>query len=123
MPTIVHFDLPADEPERARKFYEALFGWKFQAPPGMDNYFLVETTARDGSKGLAGGMGKRMLPEQRILNYVGVDSLDESMAKAEELGAKVASPKMAVPGWGWLATIQDTEGNLIGLWQEDKSAQ
>ncbi len=123
MPTIVHFDLPADELERAKKFYESLFGWTFMAPPGMDNYFFVETKARDGSKGLAGGMGKRMDPSQRILNYVGVDSLDESMAKAQELGAKVATPKMAVPGWGWLATIEDTEGNLIGLWQEDKTAK
>ncbi len=123
MPTIVHFDLPADEPERAKKFYGELFGWKFMAPPGMDNYHFVETQNRDGSPGVAGGMGKRTSPDERILNYIGIDSIEESLAKAEELGGKIIKPKMAVPGWGYLAVCEDTEGNLIGLWQEDKEAK
>jgi predicted enzyme related to lactoylglutathione lyase len=123
MPTIVHFDLPTDEPERAKKFYQELFGWTFMAPPEMENYLFVETKKRDGSPGVPGGMGKRTSPDERILNYVGVDSIDESIAKAQELGGKINRPKMPVPGWGWLAVLEDTEKNLIGLWQEDKSAK
>jgi predicted enzyme related to lactoylglutathione lyase len=122
MATIVHFDLPADEPERAKKFYESLFGWKFNSIPGMD-YHFIETASADGKPGLAGGMAKRTSPEERITNFIGVDSVDDHLKKVEELGGKMVRPKMPVPGWGYLAVCQDTEGNLFGLWQDDKEAK
>lgn len=121
MATIVHFDLPADDPERAKKFYQQLFGWKFVSVPGME-YQFVETSSQDGKPGIKGGLGKRTSPDERILNYMGVESIDESMAKVEELGGKVIRAKIPVPGWGYLAVCEDTEKNLFGLWQEDKSA-
>jgi predicted enzyme related to lactoylglutathione lyase len=122
MPTIEHFDLPADEPERAKKFYQSLFGWNFVSVPGME-YQFIETSFPDGKEGLKGGMGKRTSPDERIMNYVGVESIDDSLAKVQELGGKVVRPKMPVPGWGYLAVCEDTEKNLFGLWQDDKEAK
>jgi len=72
MATIVHFDLPADEPERAKTFYFSLFGWTFEPAPGFLDYYLIETTADDGSPGIGGGLGKRGMPDQKISNYIGV---------------------------------------------------
>ncbi len=123
MPTIVHFDIGADDLEIARKFYEALFGWKMEKPPGMTDYYLIETRDLDGKPGVGGGLGKRGDSGQRITSYVGVSSIDEYVAKVESLGGKVVMPRMAVPGWGYLAICFDTEDNMFGLWQEDRGAK
>ena len=122
MASFVHFDLPADDLARAKKFYESLFGWKFSGVPEMEYYF-IEMRDAQGNLGLAGGMGKRGSPEQRITNYIGVNSVDEHMEKVKNAGGKVLSPKMPVPGWGYLVICMDTEGNTFGLWQEDRSAK
>jgi predicted enzyme related to lactoylglutathione lyase len=119
MPTVVHFDIAADNPGRAKKFYEGLFDWKMQGPPGMADYYLIETKSLDGEKGVGGGLGKREDPGQRITAYFGVSSIDETVAKIEGLGGKVVQPKMAVPGWGYLAVCLDTENNTFGLWQDE----
>lgn len=123
MPTIVHFDIAADDPERARKFYSELFDWKMEKPPGQMEYYLVKTTGLDGEEGPGGGLGKRGAPEQTITNFIGVPSVDEYLTRVEELGGKIVSPKMTVPGWGYLATCMDTENNLFGLWEEDENAK
>jgi predicted enzyme related to lactoylglutathione lyase len=62
MPTIVHFDISTDDPSRAKKFYETLFAWKMESPPGMTDYYLIETTGLDGKSGLGGGLGKGERP-------------------------------------------------------------
>jgi len=118
MSAIVHFDVPAEDVGRAKKFYSALFGWKFEAFPEMQ-YNLITTTNLDGSPGVGGGMGKRMEPSQRIMNYFGVTSLDAAMKQVKSLGGKVLTENMAVPGMGFLATCMDTEGNTFGLWEEN----
>ncbi|NYT05449.1 MAG: VOC family protein [Methanomicrobiales archaeon] len=123
MPTIVHFDLPADDPKRARTFYTELFGWKFNAIPGMDDFYLIETDQPDGSPGLGGGMGKRGSPDQRITTYIGVPSVDATAEKVQRLGGTITLPKTAVPGWGYLAVCIDTEGNTFGLWEENPEAR
>jgi len=122
MPTIVHFDIATDDTQRAKKFYEALFGWSFMSPPGMTDYYLIETEDLDGKKGVGGGLGLRGDPSQKISAYIGVDDIDEYGRKVTELGGKVVQPKMVVPGWGYLSICVDTEGNTFGLWQDDKSA-
>lgn len=123
MPSIAHFDLPADEPERAKEFYEKLFGWKFNLLPGPMPYYLIETSDLTGAPAVGGGMGKRGAPDQRIMNYIGVASVDNYMTKVEELGGKIIMPKTAVQGWGYLAICIDTENNTFGLWQEDENAE
>jgi hypothetical protein len=58
-----------------------------------------------------------------VPNYIGVDSVDEYIEKVKELGGKIAMPKMTVPGFGYLATFLDTEGNTMGLWETDENAE
>jgi predicted enzyme related to lactoylglutathione lyase len=98
MPTIVHFDVATDNPERAKRFYEDLFDWKMENPPGMTDYYLIETKDLNGENGVGGGLGKRGDPGQKITAYMGVNSVDEYSAKVEKLGGKVIQPKMTVPG-------------------------
>jgi len=122
MPTIVHFDVPAEDIERAKKFYSTLLGWKFQSYPEMQ-YNLITTTNMDGTPGVGGGMGKRMEPTQRMMNYFGVSSIDAAMKQVRSLGGSVLTEKMAVPRMGYLVNCVDTEGNLFGLWEEDTNAR
>ncbi len=123
MPTIVHFNIPADDPERARNFYESLFDWKIEQLPGPIPYFLIETTDLEGNPGVGGGMAQRQEPDERITQFIGVDSIDAHIEKVEALGGSVVAPRMPVPCWGYLALCRDTEQNLFGLWEEDSEAR
>jgi len=119
MPTIVHFEIPADDTERAKKFYTDLFGWEIKKVPEMD-YWMITTS---GEKQVDGGMMKRQEPHQPITNYIDVPSIDEYAAKVGQLGGKVVVPKAAVPTYGWFAVCLDTENNAFALWQSDKNAK
>jgi len=124
MATIVHFDVPVNDLERAKKFYETLLGWKFTSVPGMPMpYYLIETKDLKGKKSVGGGMGPRGAPDQKIVNYWGVDSIEKYLPKVESMGGKIIMPKTAVPGWGYLAVCMDPEGNTFGLFEEDKKAK
>ena len=130
--TVVHFEIPADDPERAAKFYRELFGWdisRFGGPTGGDGpeYWLVRTVPSDAKgqptrPGVNGGLMRRMAPGQMPVNYIGVPSVDEFVGRAEGLGADVCVPKMPVPGMGWFAQLKDTEGNVFAVWEPDSTA-
>jgi len=118
MATIVHFDISADNPDRAKEFYEKLFHWKFTFLPDPMNYYLIETTDLKNQKGIGGGMAKRENEEQKeMVNFIGAGSIDESIVLSQKLGAKIIQDKQAVPGYGYLAVCIDTENNLFGLFQ------
>jgi uncharacterized protein len=119
MPSIVWFEIPADDIDRAKSFYGTLFGWKMEKFPGPTEYWHIDTGGREES--LDGGLLKRQ-NLQGITNYISVDSVDESAAKVEKLGGKICTSKTAVPQMGYFALCQDTENNLFGLWQSDTSA-
>ena len=127
--TLVHFEIPAEEPERAIAFYKELLGWKFQKWEGSENpYWMVQTVPMDDTgmpvgRGVNGGLMKRMHPQQPWANYFGVESVDEYAAKAVALGGEIALPKTPVPGMGWFLYLKDTEGNIFGLWENDTSAK
>jgi predicted enzyme related to lactoylglutathione lyase len=113
---IVHFEIPADDVQRARKFYEEAFGWKITDPWNM-NYFLVETRA-DGEVGINGGLMPRQNPGQPFMNYISVTDIDEACKKVENAGGTVVLPKREIaPGMGWIAAFKDTEGNILGFHQ------
>ena len=112
MSSIVHFEIPADDLQRAKTFYTNLFGWKFEGVQGMD-YMIVDTY------GLGGGMVKRMQPSQQIFVQIGVPSVDEYSAKVEKLGGRVIVPKKAIPGMGYFAICIDTESNVFGIVETD----
>jgi uncharacterized protein len=122
MSTIVHFDVPAENIDRAKKFYAELLGWKFESYPAME-YNLITTTNLEGVPGVGGGMGKRMDPSQRIVNYFGVKSIDAAMQQVKSLGGRMLTDKMTVPAMGYLANCVDTEGNTFGLWEENSEAR
>jgi uncharacterized protein len=111
---IVHFEIPADDVKRAKKFYEKLFGWKISDPWKID-YFLVETKKK-GEEGINGGLMKRKMPEQCFINYLMVDSIDASCKKVEKAGGAIIVPKQEIGrGMGWIAVFKDTEGNAMGF--------
>ncbi len=131
--TIVHFEIPADQPERAAQFYRELFGWEidhYEGPPdereGFE-YWMVRTVPTDAKgqptrPGVNGGIMRRMMPGQTPVNYIGVADVDEFVRKAEGLGAKVVMPKHLVPAMGWFAQLTDPEGNIFAIWQTDAKA-
>lgn len=129
MPRPIHFEIHADNPERAVKFYQKMFGWEITRWDGPMEYWLV-TTGKEGEPGINGGLLKRMGPPpadgQAVNAYVctiGVAKLDDMMAQLTKNGGTEAVPKMAVPGMGWLAYGKDTEGNIFGMMEMDTSAK
>jgi predicted enzyme related to lactoylglutathione lyase len=119
MATIVHFDVPVDDINRAKKFYIELFEWKIERMPGEMEYYGILTKDEKGKEGIGGGMGLRGDPSQKITNYFGVSSIDAYSKKTEELGGKIIMPKTKIPGYGYLAICLDTENNAFGLWESE----
>ena len=120
--TIVHFEIPADDVERLRKFYNKLFGWKIVKMPGPTEYWGIETVPVNEKgmllrNGVNGGMMKRQNPEHKPVNYIAVESVDEYVKKIGELGGRVVVAKMEVPGIGWWALGLDPEGNQFAIMQ------
>jgi uncharacterized protein len=112
-----HFEIPADDPGRAKAFYSGLFEWSFSDPiTGFDGYHLFTTPV--GHEGMGGAIGKRgeNAPE-KLRTYVHVDSVDASLRKVTELGGSIVEPKADVPGQGWYGVFRDTEGNEIAVWE------
>ena len=131
MPTIVHFEIPSDDIERSKKFYNGLFGWNIEKwsdleslPEGLEEYLTISTMDDKGNKSVAGGMMKRQSPQQQgITNYIDVKSVQEYSTKVEQLGGKVMVPKKSVPGMGYFAVCLDTENNSFGIWETDDNAK
>jgi len=119
MPTVVHFEIPANDIQRAKSFYSTLFGWDIKEIPGMD-YWMITTC---GEKTVDGGMMKRQNPQQTITNYIDVPSVEKYAAVVEKLGGKVILPKTAVPEMGYFAICLDTENNAFGIWEENKNVK
>jgi predicted enzyme related to lactoylglutathione lyase len=122
--TIVHFEIPANNIEKLKKFYKDLFGWNFQKYPGPTTYYLVETVPVDDKMtpvraGVNGGLyckkdaSDPALAQQ--MNYISVESVEEYSKKVEKLGGKIKVPKMEIPGLGWWALATDPEGNTFGI--------
>src|SRR6185437_444843 len=113
---IIHFEIPADQPEALTKFYTDLFGWKFHKAPVPGREYWLCDTGSDGP-GINGAVAQRQSPQQPVRNYGEVPSIDTAIEPAPQLGAKVAMPKLPVPGVGAVAAIVDPQGNLCGLWE------
>jgi len=108
-----HLELPADDVERAKAFYGAVFGWEFGAMPGMDDYFLFRA-----GEGRGGGIGKRGVTTPNTSRlYVQVDSIDAALAASAAHGGRTVEPKTAISGMGSFAVMADSEGNELGLFE------
>jgi predicted enzyme related to lactoylglutathione lyase len=125
--TVIHFEIPANNPERLSEFYKNLFGWKIEKTSMGEagDYWMIETragTAQNMEKamntaGVNGGMMKKMDANQRPLNYVVVESVDDFSKKIQDLGGKIIIPKTPIPNMGAFAVGLDPEGNQIGIFE------
>jgi uncharacterized protein len=120
MPRVIHFELTADDPERAVTFYQDVFGWQINKWDGPQDYWLI-TTGEAGTPGIDGAIMRRE-HNTSVINTVDVASVDEAIAKVTASGGTVVAPKMAIPGIGHFAYCKDTEGNMFGVMQSDPSA-
>jgi len=121
MPRVVHFEIPAEKPERAVEFYKRVFDWKIEKWQGPIDYWLV-TTGEDPKPGINGAIHKKNTFKTTV-NTVEVPSVAEFLKRITEAGGKVVMPKGTVPGRGYVAYAEDTEGNAFGIFQNDPSAK
>ncbi len=127
---MVHFEIPANNPDKLSAFYKSLFGWNFEKLSMGDagDYWMIETragTAQNMEKaqntaGRNGGMMKKMDAYQRPLNYVSVESVDDFSKKIQNLGGKIIIPKTPIPNMGAFAVGLDPEGNPVGLFESSQ---
>ncbi len=112
---LVHFEFPADDTARAREFWSSLFGWSFRGYEGPIEYHTTEGTEPGG------GIYPSQEGERGPIVYFDVDDIDAAVARVRDLGGK-ADDKQPIPGIGWFARAEDTEGNRFSLYQDDASA-
>ena len=120
MSRVIHFDLSADNPERAAEFYRSVFKWKVEKWEGPVDYWLIQTGTEE-DPGVTGGVARRIKPEDTTAVVFDVASADESAMKVVEAGGKIREEKKAIPGVGYLVMCKDTEGNTFGIMQIDES--
>lgn len=122
MGKVVHFEIPADDVERAKKFYGSIFGWEADDVPGMD-YTMVRTVAVDERQmptepgAINGGMMKRGPDTPSPVLVIDVDAIDEALGRIEQQGGAVVRPRTEIPGMGAFAYFKDLDGNVLGLFE------
>jgi uncharacterized protein len=126
MSKVVHFEIPADDIERAKNFYGSVFGWQLQTMemPGGGEYTIVMTTPVDQQTQLPtepgainGGMMQRDATTPSPVVTIDVDSIDSALRQVEASGGSTVAPRTEIPGMGAFAYFKDPEGNVMGLWE------
>jgi hypothetical protein len=119
---VVHFEVPFDDAERALSFYHDVFDWQIQSLPEM-GYNIVSTGPGD-DQGMptepgyiGGGMLQRQAPVTAPAITLAVDDIDATLATIEEHGGSTVQGKQPVGDMGFAAYFSDSEGNVVGLWQ------
>lgn len=128
---VAHFEIHADDPERAATFYRDVFGWEIKKwEGGQMEYWMVMTGPREEAGGINGGLIRRPMPlkegacgSNAYVCTMVVDSYDEIAAKILAAGGKEAMPKFALVGMAWQGYYLDTEGNTFGIHQPDANAK
>ena len=120
MPRIVHFEIPARDPDSLANFYRNVFGRKIEKWEGPVDYWLV-STGEEGP-GIDGALLRTNPVHQRTVNVVEVESVAEFCENVQAEGGEVVTPRTAIPGLGYVAYIRDTAGNVLGLFQGDEGA-
>ncbi|MGH3860701.1 VOC family protein [Actinokineospora sp.] len=124
---VVHFEVPFDDQDRAKTFYQEAFGWKVEEFPGMD-YTIVSSgpTSDQGpteSGYINGGMAQRDAERsfRSPVIVIDVESIEDALKKIGELGGTTVVDKQPVGEMGFAAYFTDPEGNVMGLWETAKS--
>ena len=122
MSRVVHFEIPAENPERVAGFYKKVLGWEIQKWEGPVDYWLI-STGKETEPGIHGGIArKKDRPASGILVTAQVDSVDECLKKIVAAKGSIVVPKRAIPGVGYQAHFRDPEGNVIGIMENDPKA-
>ena len=122
MDKVVHFEIPFDDKQRAMKFYGEAFGWKLTDMAGMD-YVMTESVAVDEKRrpkepgAINGVLFQRPKDAPHPVIDGSVTSIDQSLQKVQAAGGKVVTPKTPIPGMGAFARVTDSEGNVVGLFE------
>jgi len=122
MGRVVHFELPALDTKRAVDFYTKVFDWKFEKWPGPMEYWLISTGETSG-KGINGGLLPHGAAVKSTTATIEVGSVDVATAAVKVAGGRQLSPKNAIPGVGYFAYCEDTEGNMFGVIENDANAK
>lgn len=110
---VTHIEFPADDVERAKRFYGAVAGWQFGESEGFPDYWLFRNGERSG-----GGLGKRGESVGSVIRvYISVDRLEDAVAAAKANGGALITEPSEIPGMGRWAAVRDSEGSEIGLWE------
>jgi Predicted enzyme related to lactoylglutathione lyase len=115
MARIVHFEITADDPERAIRFYRQALGWKIEPMGDASVGYWLVTTGADGEMGINGAIMGRATPNQAVINTVGVANLEEAIAAVRSAGGSVGDDIDTIANVGRFTYATDTEGNLFGL--------
>jgi predicted enzyme related to lactoylglutathione lyase len=125
MPKVVHFEIPADDIDRAKTFYNSIFGWDLQTVQmGDGEYTTVMTTPVDDQTqiptepgAINGGMMQRGEITTSPVITIDVEAIDQVLAQIVEGGGTTMVPRTPIPGMGAFAYFKDSEGNVMGLWE------
>ena len=114
---VAHFAIQADDCQRAKRFYEEVFGWTFE-PWGPPNFWRIHTSP----EGIHGALQERREPltgtgSTGFECTVSVDDVDATTRSIEAAGGAVTMPPFEIEGVGRLAMFRDTEGNIAGAMQ------
>jgi hypothetical protein len=124
MDKVVHFEIPVDDLERAKALYGAAFGWQLNTMPEMDDYTIAMTTGIDEKTqtptepgAINGALMRRKAETPVPVLTIGVDSVETALKEVESGGGSTVQPRTEIPGMGAFAYFKDTEGNVVGLWE------
>ena len=116
MARVVHFEMPSNDFQASKKFYEQVFDWKLQKWDGPMEYWLVSTGERN-EPGIDGALGGGANGFNATVNTISVDNLDETLRKVLANGGQVIQPKDEIPGVGWVAYVREPGGAVMGVIQ------
>ena len=126
MDSVVHFEIPAKDVKRASAFYAKAFGWQINQVPNFD-YWSIGTTESDQNGmpskpgAINGGMGTKGKTAPKLPTItINVADIDAALDSVKKLGGKVTGKKSPVGDMGFVAYFEDTEGNVMGLWQSTR---
>ncbi len=125
MRKVVHFEIPAEDLDRAKDFYGSVFGWELNTVPMPGGeYTIVMTTPVDEQTQLPtepgainGGMMQRDEQTPVPVITIDVEGIDDALKEIEAGGGTTVTPRTAIPGMGAFAYFKDPEGNVLGLWE------
>jgi uncharacterized protein len=119
------FEFPAADLTRAKKFYQEVFGWEMKDLPQID-YTLVMSPpgepadASQAPDPILGGITRRSELVKGPVVIITVASVDASLARVEAAGGKIRTPPERVGDFGLSSYVEDTEGNVLCLWESLK---